>query len=304
MHRSGLSFRTAAEFLAARVFRIYPAIIATVLLFTLWYFATGRSIGLPGNDLQTVLLNMSLLAVHMNGVMWTMQVELIAIPVVLFAFALGRINIFLILALAVALLGASYYDWYLNLVPAPGGIPRPKYLYVFVLGVAVFFSGGWLADRVNSTLLMVFGCFVFFAANIDISPAYWREHANYQHIIEVVAAALMVAALAYGRPSIFSRILTTAPLRWLGRVSYSFYLLHALTLTVVWKMPEFLGGMVESGVPLSVLVLALWFSTTAVTLPLALLCYHWVEKPGVRLGRRLVTVLSGRSRTDPSPVLQ
>jgi peptidoglycan/LPS O-acetylase OafA/YrhL len=303
LHRSGLSLRAAAEFLAARVFRIYPAIIATVSLFTLWYFATGKYIDIPGTDLQTVLRNMALLIVHMNGVMWTMQVELIAIPVILFAFAVGRINVFLALALAVALLGASYYDWYLNLVPAPG-IPRPKYLYAFVLGVAVFFGGRWLVDRVNSALLMILGCLVFFTANIDISSYYWRELANYQHLIEVVAAALMVAALAYGRPSIFSRILTMAPLRLLGRVSYSFYLLHPLTLTVVWKMPELLGGVVESGVPLSVLALALWAVTTAATLPLALLSYVWVEKPGIRLGRRLVTLLSDRRRTDLSPVLR
>ena len=80
-----------------------------------------------------------------------------------------------------------------------------------------------------------------------------------------------------------------AVLRFLGRVSYSFYLLHPLTLMIFWKMDAALGAILQAGCPPWLVLLAMLAISITVALPLAALSYHFVEKPFVRLGHAMAT---------------
>jgi peptidoglycan/LPS O-acetylase OafA/YrhL len=90
------------------------------------------------------------------------------------------------------------------------------------------------------------------------------------------AVALLVLAVGSLRAD---RLLSAAPLVWLGRVSYSLYLVHVPLLIAT--------------VRLSYGVLPLWAAVLGV-IPLALVCadgvHRAVEAPSMRLGRRLAAL--------------
>jgi peptidoglycan/LPS O-acetylase OafA/YrhL len=75
----------------------------------------------------------------------------------------------------------------------------------------------------------------------------------------------------------FKRLLYTAPLQWLGKVSYSLYLVHGIVLysavSLFWVHTRH-----------HVLLLA---GAMALALAVSEPLYRWVERPAVLLGRRL-----------------
>ncbi|MEV4687289.1 acyltransferase family protein [Microbacterium sp. LWH3-1.2] len=82
-----------------------------------------------------------------------------------------------------------------------------------------------------------------------------------------------------GSPGIFARVLETLPFRYVGLVSYSFYLWH---LPVIWLMVR-LGWAGENSWPGLLRSLGVAF---VITLALASITYYGVEKPAMRLKRR------------------
>ncbi len=69
----------------------------------------------------------------------------------------------------------------------------------------------------------------------------------------------------------------------LGRVSYSTYLCHIPLFALIVG-----GGMTLTGRQDQQIVIALTLLSVALTVPLSFLLYHYVEKPGVRLGNHWV----------------
>jgi peptidoglycan/LPS O-acetylase OafA/YrhL len=69
----------------------------------------------------------------------------------------------------------------------------------------------------------------------------------------------------------------------LGRVSYSTYLCHIPLFALIVG-----GGMTLTGRQDQQIVIALTLFSMALTVPVSFLLYHYVEKPGVRLGNRWV----------------
>jgi peptidoglycan/LPS O-acetylase OafA/YrhL len=91
-------------------------------------------------------------------------------------------------------------------------------------------------------------------------------------------AVWIVATMLHGK-SLSTRILEWAPLRWVGRLSYSLYLWHALFFfrlspKVVVTLPALAA---LSGRP------AKYFASFA----MAAISYYFVEKPFLRIGHRL-----------------
>jgi peptidoglycan/LPS O-acetylase OafA/YrhL len=69
-------------------------------------------------------------------------------------------------------------------------------------------------------------------------------------------------------------------LRWLGRISYSFYLIHMIALyAMLWLLRE-------SNLPPINLMLLTLAGTLAITMVAAHFSYKWIEGPFIELGRR------------------
>lgn len=123
-------------FIRHRLFRLLPAAIVTVLLLTLAYRIFGFYVGyLPSFEPLNVILNALLIKSDINGVMWSLTVESVAVPVILLAHALlgsrGRGAAWI---LVVVLIAISSWGPYVHLL---GGFTNLSPLYAFIVGLLV-----------------------------------------------------------------------------------------------------------------------------------------------------------------------
>jgi peptidoglycan/LPS O-acetylase OafA/YrhL len=109
----------------------------------------------------------------------------------------------------------------------------------------------------------------------------------------VFAAAYVLLALALSRhpfPLFVNRYTLFA-----GRVSYSAYILHFVVLVQLVPILKDLGLS-----PLEV-TMAAFVLATPVTLALASVSYRFIERPAIRLGRRLAASQAGRAIGSTAP---
>jgi peptidoglycan/LPS O-acetylase OafA/YrhL len=89
----------------------------------------------------------------------------------------------------------------------------------------------------------------------------------------------------------FQRFLHTAPLRWVGKISYSLYLLHAV---VMWALVSLFWLHTSH----HILLLA---ASMALSLLVADIAYRWIERPAILLGRRLTKLSLAATSTPAIP---
>lgn len=95
-------------------------------------------------------------------------------------------------------------------------------------------------------------------------------------------SVFIIAALGSSR---LSSVLRIGAISWIGRISYSLYLVH---FTVLFTLVYALYGVVP--------VWSIWLVTLIVSIAAASLSYLWIEVPSIRLGRSLT-----RPRIAASP---
>ena len=126
----------------------------------------------------------------------------------------------------------------------------------------------------------------------------------------VFAVAVLVFACERGA---VSRVFRTAPMRWLGTLSYSIYLTHfffvmlvpvvvkKLTRMDLWtQMPLPGGGSVEAYGRNAVEGTLFYLLVLALTVAFSALTYRWVETPGRDWSRRLAGGSRARANKSPS----
>lgn len=282
--------RLCAGFAVARAVRLYPPVVACMVLFY------GLSqLGIPGLVRFTpwqLLQNASLVAITMHGPSNTIQVELLAVPFILAAWLLRRRFGLpaqgLCLVYGVLALDAGWMVLYLPDMHA--------YLIAFMAGMLVAEpklrpaleaapSGAWWG---------AFAGLVFcrtFAPHVQITSL----------IAMVLAAALLVAGLLHGRRGSLHRALERPAIQALGRVSFSLYLLAVPVQYAIWGwtdgQPWVARHALEAGLAIAVVAFAL-------TYPLAWASERWIERPAVIAGRRLADLIraGGRPAAVPAPL--
>ena len=277
-------------FYLRRIFRIHPPYVFGVLLAwtaSFWYPppAVGHGLTLWFRLASAVRLGpQALLASlsfpgHADGLLpvgWTLEVEMI------FSFLLP-----LLVAAARPLRGVPLLLASAALLALPETYHLLWYSLDFALGIVAYRERDTLARALAArpawarAAAVALGLVLFTgplllgwsrpAAGILVSGFAPRE------VLMMGVGAVLLVATATSLPSL-QRALAWRPLRFLGRVSYSLYLVHftVLLLLAPYVMTTFLPG---RGLALLAVVLG-------ASLALSAASFRWVERPSIALGNR------------------
>ena len=276
----------------ARICRIYPAVITSIVIFVALFFFTGLSLTSPEQYSPWIIfLNGLLLSTTIDGVMWSLQLELIAAPVIFLVWlAWMRFGNKALTVAFVVLVILSFTRAWNHLIGPPAAFGQ---LHAFIAGMAAFLCGRKIVDRLRHPALWLTGMIVGFA----LSRAVIGWSSNWTILSETLFGAATVALLAFGKFN-SSEARITGIARFFGRISFSFYLLHPLTMTLFASAAPILTSIVNAGInPLVIATIAFVCSVAAVT-PLAWLQYQYVERPFIKFGRGLRFNL--RAATQPA----
>jgi peptidoglycan/LPS O-acetylase OafA/YrhL len=240
----------------SRAVRLYGPVIAAVALAALSIVLIPRNGDLPslwlaGRDTgytPATFLQDIVLVFGNSGIvtpLWSLRWEIVfsaLLPLVVWIVGRGFPVVLLILSVAVATI--SFWV----------GSGAPAYLAFFMMGAALAGDGdpvGRVARRIATSRGGRWISAAVLVASLLLLCSYWmllpvagdRVASAVSRPAVVVAVVLLFLCAVHPGP--FHRFLTTAPLRWLGLISFSLYLVHepivvaiaTLTGAAVWAIP-------------------------------------------------------------------
>ncbi len=268
-------------FAIRRLFRIFPAYWLSVPLAAFAFFWAAGS---PFST-RELLVNLTLLQDIVGvrpaeGVYWTLLVELVFYAlciVLLLGRSLFSTRRLAIVAASLALLHvfAMFMVWLGRPVASVSLAFWPLNLSLMFFGALYRMQATAGADRVASSILKALAIFYALALPAGALLAV--------HKVPTYTIAYALGFLVFVAGTRVVRV-ETALTDWLGRISYSIYLLHPIVaeLLYLWLLRQPVAS------PWRAQPLAAYLAVvTALTLCAAALAYRFVEAPAIRLGHRL-----------------
>lgn len=240
------------DYVSARLFRLLPLTIITCLPFGFLVDTSAR----------TLAMNMLLFSDTLNGVTWSLQVEMVASMglFVLWGLTLGSVwkNLIVLLLILAA-------------VPFCRGNPYVVFFPAFILGALIASVPKALFEN-RYNLPMAIAALMF--TNIFLG------HGGVTRCFEIVSATIVVGAVSNGRlPILNSRLC-----QFLGAISYPFYLVHPIVMVELFShMP---AGVTDNGFTAFAFLAIM---SVPIAIPVAWLLHVGIEMP----------VLRGRPRIAP-----
>jgi peptidoglycan/LPS O-acetylase OafA/YrhL len=278
-------------YLLRRMFRLVPMMwFSFVFAFFLFLASTlfdNSSKTQINEQLSFLLKSFFLKDFQTNIVTWTLYVEIIASAVLpLLILVVGRAGAIVNAIVPAALLAVSI------LIRSP---LAAQFLVFFYAGLLV----GYIPKRMSrfsrgntGLLLWILSIVIYFDAKYLVPGQMNWSYGSWQRWqwAEVGACGLIVYFVANERFPTVQRFLAKPGMRFLGRISYSLYLLHLPVIYFVVKvMSQFGIASTNFERVLSFAVLATVVS--AVTIPLSALTYWRVERPASDIGRHFASLI-------------
>jgi len=281
------------RYLVRRVTRIWPVYAAAcVLAFLAATLLGGKAIasltGWPAGPVwqspvtgRAVVQHLTLVTnfphAGFDPVLWSLVHEMrvsLVFPL-LAALVLWQRRWWLAVAASIAVAYAA-----IRLMPPGNGhstsyVQTAVYLQFFVCGIVLARHRTAVIDRVRAARASSRVALAAASLLLYTSPQWMPDVGQFAALETVLPGAVGFLVLAIGAPRP-GALLRTRPMQYLGRISYSLYLVHALVLLALLHL--FYGRL-----PLAVLLVALW----PLALGLATLGERYVERPSAALGRRL-----------------
>jgi len=277
-------FSLAFRYLVARVFRLFPVIIATSALFVSLAWALGGQPPQFGNLFRNALL----LDVSINGAFWTLQVEVFGSLLVLASYLIEeRFGLWPVFVATAGLLPMSFMG-HSNLI---FGTINSGLFYTFLVGYLV--AALPLPEVKSSPYAALILC-------LALTAFYWAHvrgdiFKQWLLFITTLSAAIIVFIFSNDR---FRNSLQWKPVRLLGALSYSYYALHPLGI----ELAQHLAPTIAQHDPARWKVVAALFVVSAgVAFVLSIAMNYAVERPGISVGRVITGATKRRLRlTDPT----
>ena len=206
-----------------------------------------------------------------------MRLEIIAAPLIFFILlGMRRFGHKALSVPFAVLLGLSFIGDWNRAIGEPGSFGQ---IYAFIAGMAAALRGRAIVEALKRPQLWLVAIVILFAVTRPVIgwSSYWTI------LFETILGSALIALLAFGPQH-------QAPprvMRFYGRISFSFYLLHPLSLIVLQHLTTWTTQAVQSGYHPIVLAAALLVASVVVITPLAWLQYRFVETTGIALGKRL-----------------
>ncbi len=219
-----------------------------------------------------------------NPVLWTMHYELF-----------GSFLVFMFMAL----FGKAKNRWIFY--AAFGLIFLKGYYLAFVAGMAIcdaFINSPDIKEKLSSKALWL-------ALPVGLVLGTWTTDTVYptvyKHIglpffttpeVQVLAHTIgaIIMVLAVLRISVLANLLSTRPLQYLGRISFSLYLTHFVVMS---SLASYLFMRIEPAYGYKVAILVVPLLGIGISLALAGAYTKWVDEPSIMLSRRIGGYLLG-----------
>ncbi|KRR23881.1 hypothetical protein CQ14_22910 [Bradyrhizobium lablabi] len=264
------------RFVIARVFRLYPAAIATVATFAAVHYCFGFSVYPKASFAPlNVLANMLMLRVDIDLVMWSMKAEVAATPlIILCAWLFRRYGMGTVIAVAVALFALAFVGQFAKSI---GDDTNLAPIFAFPVGILVHFKGRDVAAKLTPAAVAL--CAVASVA-VFCACAFFKPSGTWTLLVQCLSAATLVMLIAWRAEATTFAPLDLAVVRLYGRISYSFYLLHPLALWGANRLMVYSIAQFDS-VPVTVIVIAAFVLSVVFITPLAWLSWRFVELPAM-----------------------
>lgn len=230
-------------------------------------------------------------AANVNGVVWTlfheMRVSIIFPFIMLIVMKWNALKSFVINGVLIVgcwitfLLIAKNTTGSISLI-AGDFHSTAFYTMFFVFGATLSKYRVETADKISK--LTPFMKFLLFSLSIILIGARWVEgvvpilSSNVHQLVAGLGIVLLFAVVLSS--ALAQKILMNKFLLWLGKVSFSLYLIHVLVLMLL----AIIFGKY-----------AIWL-TPILSLPVAGLTYKYVEEPAIKIGKRWTSILNGKSK--------
>lgn len=258
---------TVTDFVVSRFSRLYPAFWASVAL----TFLVISAIGLPGKEVSggDAFLNMLMFhgifrVPHVDGVYWTLEVELLFYALAILAFRTGMVQRIHLAIAGLLLLRVIYFVFAryfgIDLPWIIGHLLIIKHIPWFAIGIMIFRLVSSSDTAKADIILIIFSVLVL--AVMD----------SFLLATICIALSLLMYFAASGRMS----ILRWWGGVWLGEISYTLYLLHE---NIGWAiLLQFKAYGCNTNIAI--------FLVTLMVLVMASLMTHYLEQPSMQWIRR------------------
>ena len=267
------------DFLVSRFARIYPVYLAAVVLVAMLSSVQNLDFVQPIAGGADFVRHVFLLG--SSGVFWSIPPEIqfyLLFPVLWLCLAQPQRYSGMIVGLTVVVVVDGLVE-----LPGPGILlvsKLPYFLFGALAGMMHSYWSSWIPSTLTgiSTLFLLAVFFTYRHIFPGFSPEFWS--------LQSAVAAAVIVGLVARQPPIAADVLAAAPVRFLGKISFSLYLFHVPIMFLARRT-------FDASVPEPALIVATLFVAVAG----AWFIHETIEAPG----RRLLVRLWQNNRTRMVP---
>ena len=271
----------AGQFAMTRILRLLPAASVAVGIFAVVFHYFGFTLYSGASYTpRNVALNMIMLRADIDRVMWSMKAEVAATPLIFFSTWLARhAGPKYLIALVATLFGLSFIGQYCHAIGDDSNLGP---LFAFPVGVWLHFQGRAIVNRLSPAVATTAACASMAAF---CACSFFNTVASFGLLVECASAAILVGLIASHDTTRLFAPLDLGPARFYGKISYSFYLLHPLSLWSSASLARYLSQ-TDPALPISIIAVIAAAYSVAATTPFGYLSWRFIELPAMNLKRQ------------------